>query len=101
MNCKFFTIVKSYFYCCANKHNEAHKKTDGNGNCDNDDIYREDSPFTFNDLTHSGSSSVWSSSSSLDGYDEKHKQQLKESVRRIKKYQRNLFLPYEEDNDDS
>jgi hypothetical protein len=99
MNCKFFTIVKSYFYCCANKDNEAHKKTDGDG--DNDNIYRVDSPFTFNDLTYSGSSSAWSSSSSLDGYDEKHKQQLKESVRRMKKYQRNLFLPYEEDNDDS
>lgn len=104
MTCKIFTIVKSYFYCCANKQNDAPKNTVavgvgvGDGDADIDNIYcGESSPFSFNDLTYSGSSSAWSSSSSLDGFDEKHKQQMKVSVQRIKQYQRNLFLPYEVD----
>lgn len=104
MTCKFFTIVKSYFYCCENKHNDAPKNTVavgvgvGDGDADIDNIYcGESSPFSFNDLTYSGSSSAWSSSSSLDGFDEKHKQQMKVSVQRIKQYQRNLFLLYEAD----
>jgi len=104
MTCKFFTIVKSYFYCCANKHNDAHKNAVavgvGVGDTDTniDNIYcGESSPFSFNDLTYSGSSSAWSSSSSLEGFDEKHTQQLKVSVQRIKQYQRNLFLLYEAD----
>lgn len=100
MTCSFFTIIKSYFRCCCDVHKKTENNDDGSG-----DRYHPDcgdsSPFTFDDLSSStndsGTSSAWSSSSTLDGFDEKHKTALKESAHRIKKYQRKLFHPYEED----
>ena len=107
MTCKFFTIIKSYFKCCcANDNIEKMSDIDVDGICVG--RYESDpgdrSPFTFDDLSstenNSGISSAWSSSSSLDGFDEKRKKLLKQSLHRVKKYQRKLFLPYEEDNRD-
>jgi hypothetical protein len=96
MTCKFFTIIKSYFQCCCDKHPK-----DGDSSCST--RYTQDcveeNPITFDDLTYtneSGSSSAWSSSSTLDGYDEKRKKDIKETFHRIKKYKRKLFHPYEE-----
>lgn len=105
MPCNFFTILKSYFRCCCDKHKDTETDS-GDGDGSTSDKYPQNcgdgSPFTFDDLTSStndsGTSSNWSSSSTLDGYDEKHKQFLKESTHRIKKYQRKLFHPYEEDS---
>jgi|688.fasta_scaffold2170958_2 hypothetical protein len=102
MSRNFFTIIKSYFRCCCcdkDKKSESDDEASGDKypqNCG------DRSPFSFDDLTSSandsGTSSNWSSSSTLDGYDEKQKPFLKESAQRIKKYQRKLFHPYEEDS---
>ena len=108
MSRNFFTIIKSYFRCCCcDKHKKSETETDSDGDTSGfTSKYPENcgdsSPFSFDDLTSStndsGTSSNWSSSSTLDGYDEKQKPFMKESTQRIKKYQRKLFHPYEEDS---
>lgn len=104
MTSNFFTILSSYFQCCCckNKNNNDEKKYDYY------DRYNsgENSPFTFDDLsaiTDSGTSSEWSSSSTLDGYNNNPAPIVKDSfIQRNKNYQRKMFFLYKEDypNDD-
>jgi hypothetical protein len=67
MTCSIFTIVKSYFTCCAAKKNEKDADSDtfaGPGSGDS-------SPFSFDDLTSDTNSNItnsWSSTSTLEDY---------------------------------
>jgi hypothetical protein len=99
----FFTIIKTYLHCCCES--DTPKSPYGESRCGG--IYQqddgEDHQFSFDDTSsryESGSFSTCSSSSTLDGYDEHRNHHFKRQIHRIKKYQHNLFHPYEEDNSD-
>jgi len=93
MTCNFFTIIKSYFVCCNPDKKNDDSLTD---NIVNTGVI---SPYTFEDLTNNSDSinSNWSSfsssCSSLEDYrlSEKQQQQLKESIKKIKKYNKHLL----------
>ena len=105
MTSNFFTIVSSYFHCCCCKNNNINNNNNNKNDEKKNDDYQvnsgENSPFTFEDLsaiTDSGTSSEWSSSSTLDGYDNNPALFVKDSfLQRNKKYQRKLFFLYKED----
>jgi hypothetical protein len=91
MTCNIFTIIKSYFVCCSKKEERSTSYHIDSG---------ENSPFTFDDLTldnkniDENSNSSSSSSSSLESYqlkDKKQQEYLKESLKRIKKYNQKLL----------
>jgi|Laugresu1bdmlbsd_1035121.scaffolds.fasta_scaffold07116_3 hypothetical protein len=97
MTCNFFTIVKSYFHCCISKKDKDHEGEPVEGNPCLYPPSGEHSPFSFDDLTNDSENtsstpiSSWSSASSLEDYRcpppvEKHKQHIKESLYRVKKY---------------
>ena len=97
MTCNIFTILSSYFRCCCKNKNDEKKYDDYDRYQVNS---RENSPFTFEDvsaITDSGTSNDWSSSSTLDEYNNKPTLNVKDSfLQRKKKYQRRLFFLYKE-----
>ena len=78
MSSHFFTIIKSYFQCCANRCSCCfNKKVDDEPSLDNtySSQYRDSSPFSFDDISNPRTTSTSSSSSSLESYNTPYKRQ--------------------------
>lgn len=78
MSSQFFTILKTYFQCCANRCCCCfNKKVEDEPSCENtySNEYRENSPFSFDDISNPRTPSTSDSTSSFESYNTPYKRQ--------------------------